>query len=271
MKQFKNSIQKILYSNQGVYPSGLEVDPANDRMAIVIPGDNKVKFIKISDLSLITEVNVPTRPVGIGFDSVNNRFFVMDDDQVSAEDRVYIIDGANYSVSADKTEFNNIDTARAVVFDYATDRMFMSSYTTNTVVVHKISDLSFITTMSVSKAVGLHLDVANNKLYVGCHSDKLIRIYNATTYAFIESISGTAQTIKFSEAYNLKVDDQNPNYLLANDRIEKKIVVINKTTKTIIGQFQLGQSCLYFAPVNGKIYVTFYDINLIGILEKFYL
>lgn len=263
---FPYDINVVEYLNKGTTLEGLNRDPINGRIAVV-RGLNKVAIFD-SNFDLIIEVDIPTRPIGIGFDEVNNRWFVMDDEAQSGG-KVYIIDGVNYSVSPDNPEFIG-DVCRAVVFDNGNDRMFMSSFWSDYVMIHKVSDLSRITTISVLNPVGLHLDVSNNRLYVGCHLDKVVRVYNTTTYALTQTINGATGNVTVSEFYNLQVDDQNSDLLLSNDRVEKTIVVIRKSTGVILGKMQLGQPCLYFFPLGSKIYVTFYSTDKIGVINKFY-
>lgn len=252
-------------------PQGIAMDITGNRLAVVendftVAGNNIVKIFNATTYALITSVTLTLISVALEYDNINNRFIV-GYDSISSGRIFTVISGVDYSVThkndSDVTEW----VVRAIKFDHANDRMFLTCFRAETnaqVRIYKISDLSFITSFLCQRACGLELDIINNKIYVACQSDAVLRVFNATTYALIETITLTGM----SEAYQIITDYSDPDLSIISDRVSNKMMVFKKSTKTLLKQHG-GVGVRFLVFKNSTELATTTSPNKISIIKKF--
>lgn len=263
--RFPLSTSIINYSTPTYLGShGIVYDSAGDRIAVCQWNGNKVTFLNATTLAILANVTI-SAPSQIKFDSVNNRFFVASADGTNPTP-VNIINGNTYELTSNVIP-TGLFIIRGFEFDYANDKLFISSYNTNFIEIYKISDLGHIGSIAVNNPIGIVFD-SSGKLYVARGSNKVVDVYETITYTKTGSISGTTGTVTFSEAYSL-AQDENNDLLIMTDRVEGKLVLLRKSTLTTIGTYSIN-SVTQVCTMGNKILATCQPLNLFAIIDKFY-
>lgn len=242
--------------------SSITYDSTNNRIAYC--QGSSVGIIDATTLAVITNVTTASTASQIIYDSANNRFFVSVETSPAT---IYIIDGTTYALTNSGIS-TSLATVRGFSFDYTNDKFFVSSFGTSKIEIFKISDLSHITSIAVTGCIGIVYDTSG-KLYIARGSNKVVDVYETTTYTKTGSISGTTGTITFSEAYSLTQDSDN-DLLLTTSRSENKIILLRKSTLQAIAV--CGINALYTCVVGAKIFITLNgsSSSYIAIMDKFF-
>lgn len=250
-------------------PVGLVYDATGGRIAVadISGGSGMILFLNSTTFALLHTINVSGRSTsGLGFDPINNRFWVGEDSSVgNPNGRIRVYSGVDYS---EITNFFNSAYAnyRGFCFDYSIDRVFVSCagaatlQPISTIEVYKISDYSFVGSFNCDKSIGIEIDVSNRKLYVAGGTSANIRTYNLDTFALVDTITGTGD-FALSTVYGITQDPVNSDLMIVQDVTLNKLVLLRKSTNTIIGKSGgvTGARMSIFA--NGKIYITQSGIN----------
>lgn len=256
-------------------PLGIAYDAVGNRIAIV-DFQTKVTFINATTYAVITTVLASSLDSGIAtiaFDSVNNRFLVGSD---SVNGKVHLISGVDYSITLNVISTTSTQAVyRGVVFDYSTDRMFISCFGNPTtqplsnIIVHKISDFSFVTSFNADKASGIEIDTTARKLYVAGHTSANVKVYDIDTFTLLNTITGSGD-YALSLAYGITQDPNNSDYMIVQDFTLNRLVLLRKSTNSFINVMKGVTSARMSVIVNGKIHVTQANINKVSEYLLFY-
>lgn len=245
-------------------PQGICYDSANNRIAICDFGTKTVIFLNATTFALITTVSVPALLglTPISYDSVGNRFFVGKD----GTNDISVINGINYTVTNFTVAVSGAASVyRGIAVDNTNDRLFISVTNENKIYIHKLSDLSFVTSFTHNNGGGICLDLSNNKIYIGQLTS--ILVYNATTYVLITTITGVG-SLAITRAIGIIQSPINSNILYLCDSDDNKIVLLNKITNTIIAKIGGITNCRYNVFIGNNMYVTCGSINKLQKLEN---
>lgn len=234
-------------------PQGIAYDSVNNRMAIVNDGKNVVFIFNSITFDLIATVTLPTAVyTGIVYDSVNNRFLIT----VDSETICRVIDGVTYAVTSFTIAKTSGEVSRGIEVDVINDRIFItgSSVADNKIFVHKASDFSSITTISVNRPLGILYDNANNLLYVTC-VDNVVRIFNATTYALISTVSGSG-VLALNIPLGLSYSNLDSNIIYIANSTGNKLSILNRTSRSITGQISGVTNAKYIKNIGNDLYVS---------------
>ncbi|PIF30757.1 hypothetical protein CLU81_1204 [Flavobacterium sp. 9] len=255
-------------------PVGIAYDVTGNRIAIV-EFKTKVSFIDATTFKVLNTILASSLDLfiaSIGFDSVNNRFFVGSD---NVNGKVHIISGIDYSVTLNAIYVPTESIYRDFRFDYSTDRMFISCYGAasqpiSKISVHKISDLTLITSFDADKASGIEIDTTARKFYVAGHTSANIKVYDLDTYSLLNTITGSGD-FALSLVYGITQDPSNSDYMIIQDYNLNKLCLLQKSTNTIIKQIKGFTSARLSVFINDKIYVTLGNTtNRVAVIKKFY-
>lgn len=244
---------EIKYSDALTAPIGVHVDSVNNRVLVGNYGTNEVKILALDTLK-ITGV-ITGIPLAATIVSDNTYYYaVYENDWIHLTDFVYQINKT--TLVKTKLNFSGVTTARGLFVDMANDRLFVCSYNTSQVFVIKNSDKTPITNFSSNNPVGVHLDLALNKLYVTDYLGNKIYIYNATTYALI-----TTLTTGLNGPYGLSGD---ANFLIVNNLTGSNMLMINKSDNSIKGIIGGMQGVRFSDISGGNIYTAQTGINRVS-------
>lgn len=230
-----NGASKIGFST----PVGIAIDTVNHRLFVSESSNNRVLVFTLNgsnQISSKTPANVLGQadfvscaannltgqsemhgPVGLAFDATNNRLFVADalNNRVLVFDTSSITDGMNashvlgepdYTSYAGGTTQSLVNVPADVKYDSANNRLFVSEYTNNRVMVFNVAPGSIAdgenasfelgqpsggtafttnaaaTTQSgMRNPLGLAYDPANTRLYVGDSENNRVLVFNVAT------------------------------------------------------------------------------------------
>lgn len=263
----------INYLSGFTNPLGIAYDTINNRIAVVNYNASSASSISIRDatnLSLITTISSPIASSVIKFDATGSRYLLGADAYGSLERGLYTLDCTSYTITR---VINTTGKAvlRGIEIDYPNDKLYVSYFgdvvfsIAAAVVIYKLSDFSYISEFAVSKSCGTALDLAAGKLYVACHSDGVVRVYDATTYTLLNTITGVTL------AYGIVQDPANSDYMIVQDYSGNRLCLLKKSTNTIIGYYEGVNTPRFSIFLNGNIYTTQAAINNVGVTERFYL
>lgn len=258
-------------------PVGIAYDAVGNRIAIVDFGD-KVTFINATTYAVLHTISLPSalnKIAAIGFDSVNNNFYVGEDGDIpSPNGKIRVFSGVDYSETA-SFYHSSFATYRGFCFDYSTDRMFVSCYgiagsqPISTIEIYKISDHSYITSFNADKASGIEIDTTARKLYVAGHSSANVKVYDIDTFSLLNTITG-AGDLTLSLAYGITQDPNNSDLMIVQDYTNNKLLVLRKSTNSFINQMKGVTTPRISVFVGSKIHVTQATINKVSEYLLFY-
>lgn len=257
-----NIIEPIQYIGGFIKPTGLAYDSSGDRIALVY-NNNSVAILDGATLSIITSFTLPSFGDNlwnvIYYDSGNNRFLVEED----ISGTIQAISGVDYSVTTYITRLGaGIPACRGIVISGT--RIFFSCYydgTLSAVYVYDLASATLITSFPVTKACGIEVD--SGKIYVSCHDDNNIKVYDLTTYSLLNTITVGA------DAFSL-TNDATSDYMIIEGRDSNSLKLLKKSTGTIVGGFAGTPTVASGIIRLGKIYLTLLNSNKIAIMDKFY-
>lgn len=259
-----NLLDPIQYVAGFTKPIGIAYDATGDRIAVV-NNSNNVTILDGASLSTITTITLPSFGTNawnvIYYDSGNNRFLVEED----TSGTIQAISGVGYSVTTYITSLGTgTPTCRGIVI--SDTRIFFSCYftgtTTSTVFVYNLSAATLITSFSVSSACGIVID--SSKIYVSCHGENNVKVYDLTSYALLSTITVGA------DAFSL-TNDSSSDYIIIESRDSNSLKLLKKSTGTVVGGFAGTPVVTAGIIRSGKIYLTLpTTLNKIAIMDKFY-
>lgn len=261
---YKSIVDPVTTGTTFSNPQGICYDSANNRIAVCDFGSKTVIFLNATTFAVITTVSIPAflGLTPIAYDSVGNRFFIGKD----GTNDIAIIDGATYGVTNFTVAVSGVAAVyRGIVVDNTNDRLFISVTNENKIYIHKLSDLSFVTTFTHNNGGGISLDLPNNRIYIGQMSS--IVVYNATTYALITTITGSG-VLAFTNAVGISESPINSDILYVCDSTTNKIVHLRKSTNTIISKIGGITNCRYSTFIGNDLYVTSQSLNRLQKLEN---
>ncbi|MBP6866390.1 MAG: peptidoglycan-binding protein [Candidatus Pacebacteria bacterium] len=212
-----------------ITPDGISYDSANSRLFVA---DEANRRVLVYDVTIITDgeaaVNVlgqtlfttstnattatgMSGPKGVSYDSVNNRLFVVDEDNsrvlvydttsiTNGEAAVNVLGQALFTTNNGGTTSTSMYYPRAVTVDTTNNRLFVSDYNNSRVMVYDITSITdgeaavnvlgqanftsgtgSTSSIRLDGPYGIYYDNSNNLVFVGDYSNNRIIIYDTTS------------------------------------------------------------------------------------------
>ena len=196
-------------------PAAITVDTVNSHVLIVDVGNNRVQVLDSGSLAVIGTIGVTSvagtdnahlnSPLGVGFDPATDKIYVAD----AGNDRIQIFDGKSlaYVATLGGTGLPSaangfFDQPSSVHVNPVAHQLYIADTVNDRVQVYNSTTLAFIGTIGVSGVAGndsAHLyepndaeyNPATNQIIVADTSNNRLQIFDATSYAYVGTVTGT--------------------------------------------------------------------------------
>ncbi len=237
----------------GQGPAGMEINPKNNEVYVTNSRDNTISVIDGSLNIVVATLNVGKKPIAVGVNDEQNLLYVsdMDDATIRAIDMKDNL--SMYIVSKIPTENHPSGIAIGTSKDNKTTIIYASNTDSNSISVID-GTRNMVKKVIQVEARPIDIDINNNtrKLYVSHALSNILSVIDTNTEKVEYTINAS------SKHPNGLLVDNKQNLIYLTDNVSNSVIVIDGTSREIIGNIKVGNGPTGIAvdPSNHLVYVT---------------
>jgi YVTN family beta-propeller protein len=248
----------------GYPPSGVDVNPATNRIYVAQHGTNNISVIDGATNSVVTTVPVGSQPVAVGVNPVTNYTYVAN----NGSGDVSVIDGAtNTVVTTVPVGFR----PQGVGVNPTTNRIYVSNYGSGDVSVIDGATNTVVTTVAVGTGpYDVGVNPTTNLIYVANSGSFNVSVIDGTTDSVVTTVGIPVGCFPYLGPYPWGVGvNPNTNRIYVANNACQSISVIDGASNTFITTVAVGVEPRGVAvnPTTNRIYVANFASGAVSVID----